>query len=266
MSSKQKVDFENISEDQPEQLEDILEVFSNHLRRNIIQCLAREDNYMAALAEEVKSTPQALVKHLKILEKKQIIRSQIASPDDLQDEDDAKDKFTVRAEKKEDKKIKYYTLNKSINLRINFGLGYYEISGNQWFTDEMKEEQENVRERYKELLDEFANVEKYIQSQLDNSTSVEDSLNQMNELLGKFGDLEKFLIVERQLILVRKLKQAVKLLSGDQTEDLRPLFFELLHILDIKDDKFKAFEQRVRELLPEPKAEQTIKLLDRSRE
>ena len=246
--------YEDITDDTPEQLEAILEVLSNQMRRDIIKSLAREDNYMAALADEVGSTAQALVKHLKILKDMNIIREQVGTSDEF---------LMVRSSVKDDKKIKYYTLNKNINLRINFGMGYYEISGNSWDTEKLKSEREISREKYKELLNEFAGLEGYIQSQLNDSIAIDDSLGKMNELLDKFGELEKFLLVERQLIMIRKLKQAVNILTGEEVKNLRPIFFELLHVLDSNDERFAEFEERVRKLLPAPKAEKTLKLLER---
>lgn len=255
MKSESTKKFENISEDHPKELEKILGVLSNQLRRDIIRCLAREDNYLAQLAAEVKTTPQALVKHLKILEEHGIIRSQIGSSDN---------KFNVRAVTKEDKKIKYYALNKNVNLKINFGLGYYELGGTIWKTEELKQEREVARQKYEELLLEFADLESYIKAQLDESIKIDESLGKMNDLLGKFGELEKFLIIERQLILIKKLKSAVGILTGEEVRKLRPIFFQLLHISDPDDEKFITFETKLRELLPGPKADQTLKLLDRA--
>ena len=254
MKSENEKTYENISDDDPKQFEIILQVLSNRLRRDIIRCLAREDSYLAQLAGEVKTTPQALVKHLKILEKYKIIRIQEGSPEEF---------FKVRAANKKDDKIKYYTLNKNVNLKINFGLGYYELGGTVWKTEEMKQDRDDARLKYKELLMEFEDLESYIKAQLDESIKIDESLGKMNELLDKFGELEKFLLIERQLILIKKLKKAVGILSGEEVRKLRPIFFQLLHLLDSDDKRFIEFEVKLRELLPGPKADQTLKLLDR---
>lgn len=243
------------SPDESEELEDILEVLSNHLRRKIIRSLAREDSYMAALAQEVETSPQALVKHLNVLKRKGIIRED--SKEDIGEDESLR----VRAGGKEDKKIKYYSLNKSVNLRINFGLGVgLEIQGQAWDADELEERRTEVREEYKKLLNEFVSLEDYIRKQMSKDEGIDDRLKNMNDLLDKFDTLEQFFILERQIIMIRKLKEAVSYLSDEQCQELRPMFFELLSAIDLDKKLLSDFKKRVH-ALPETEASKVLGLL-----
>ena len=247
---------ESITEDKTALLEDLLDVLSNDYRRKIIKILAREDSYMAALASEIDTTPQTLVKHLKVLIEKDIIKQYTLEENGKMDH-----RFSVRAETKDDKKIKYYALNKNVNLRINFGLGLgLEIQGQIWETADFEKTREETRQRYQDILENFINIEDYIKSQLDNEATTNDHLKNMSNLLDKFDDLEKFLIIEKQLIMIRKLKTAVSFLADESCIELRPMFFELLQAVDIDRQKLNTFEDKIRNLLPE-KADQTMSLL-----
>ncbi len=247
---------ETITEEKTALLEDLLDVLSNDYRRKIIKILAREDSYMAALATEIDTSPQTLVKHLKILLEKNIIKQYTP-----EENGDTNHKFSVRAEAKDDKKIKYYALNKNVNLRINFGLGIgLEIQGQVWDTSDFEKSREQTRQRYQGILDDFINIEEYIKSQLENESITNDHLKNMSDLLDKFDDLEKFLIIEKQLIMIKKLKTAVGFLADENCIELRPMFFELLQAVDIDHDKLHTFEDKIRNLLPE-KADQTMSLL-----
>lgn len=247
---------ETITEEKTALLEELLDILSNDYRRKIIKILAREDSYMAALASEIDTTPQTLVKHLTILMKKGIIKQYT-----LDEQSDSNHKFSVRADAKDDKKIKYYALNKNVNLRINFGLGIgLEIQGQIWDTSDFEKTREETRERYKSILNDFINIEEYIKSQLDNEKINNDHLQNMSNLLDKFDDLEKFLIIEKQLIMINKLKKAVAFLADENCIELRPLFFELLQAVNIDQTKLDTFEDKIRNLLPE-KADQTMSLL-----
>ena len=55
----------------------------------------------------------------------------------------------------------------------------------------------------------------------------------MSNLLDKFDDLEKFLIIEKQLIMIKKLKTAVGFLADENCIELRPMFFDLLQAVYI---------------------------------
>ena len=247
---------ETITEEKTAPLEDLLDILSNDYRRKIIKILAREDSYMAALASEIDTSPQTLVKHLKILIDKGIIKQYT-----LEENGDDNHKYSVRAEVKEDKKIKYYALNKNVNLRINFGLGLgLEIQGQIWETSDFEKAREETRKRYQDILEDFVNIEDYIKSQLENETITNDHLQNMSNLLDKFDDLEKFLIIEKQLIMIKKLKTAVSFLADEQCIELRPLFFELLQAVNIDQERLNSFEDKIRNLLPE-KADQTMSLL-----
>jgi predicted transcriptional regulator len=246
---------ETITEDQANLLEGLLEILSNDFRRKIIKILAREDSYMAALATELETTPQALVKHLRILIEKDIIKQYTL--DDNTDEQP----YSVRADVKDDKKIKYYALNKNVNLRINFGLGIgLEIQGQIWDTSDFEKTREETRSNYNKILEDFVNIEDYIRSQLDETTESNDHLKNMSTLLDRFDDLEKFLIIEKQLILIKKLKTAVGFLADENCIELRPMFFELLKAVEIDVDKLNIFEDKIRNLLPE-KATETMRLI-----
>lgn len=249
---------ESITEDKTSLLEDLLDVLSNDYRRKIIKILAREDSYMAALASEIDTTPQTLVKHLKVLIDKEIIKQYTL--DDVKEDNNRK--FSVRAEAKDDKKIKYYALNKNVNLRINFGLGLgLEIQGQIWDTSDFEKTREETRQRYQDILENFINIEDYIKSQLEEEAINNDHLRNMSDLLDKFDDLEKFLIIEKQLILIKKLKTAVSFLADESCIELRPMFFELLQAVDIDKQKLNTFEDKIRNLLPEKSANQTMSLL-----
>lgn len=238
---------ETITEEKTALLEDLLDILSNDYRRKIIKILAREDSYMAALASEINTSPQTLVKHLKILIDKEIIKQYT-----LEDNGDANHKYSVRAEVKEDKKIKYYALNKNVNLRINFGLGLgLEIQGQVWETSDFEKNREETRQRYQDILDDFVNIEEYIHSQLESETFSNDHLQNMSNLLDKFDDLEKFLIIEKQLIMIKKLKTAVGFLADENCIELRPMFFELLQAVNIDHEKLNTFEAKIKNLLPE---------------
>lgn len=238
---------ETITEEKTTLLEDLLDVLSNDYRRQIIKILAREDSYMAALASEINTSPQTLVKHLKILLDKNIIKQYT-----LEENGDSNRKFSVRAEAKKDQKIKYYALNKNVNLRINFGLGIgLEIQGQIWDTSDFEKSREETRQRYQEILDDFINIEDYIKSQLENESISNDHLKNMSNLLDKFDDLEKFLIIEKQLIMIKKLKTAVGFLADENCIELRPMFFELLQAVNIDHEKLHTFEDKIKNLLPE---------------
>lgn len=248
--------IETITEEKTALLEDLLDILSNDYRRKIIKILAREDSYMAALATEIDTTPQTLVKHLKILLDKHIIKQYT-----LDEQSEENYKFSVRAEAKDDKKIKYYALNKNVNLRINFGLGLgLEIQGQVWDTSDFEKSREETRQRYQDILEDFINIEDYIKTQLDNESITNDHLKNMSDLLDKFDDLEKFLIIEKQLIMIKKLKTAVSFLADENCIELRPMFFELLQAVNIDKSKLDTFEDKIRNLLPE-KAEETMSLL-----
>ncbi len=250
---------ETITEEKTALLEDLLDILSNDYRRKIIKILAREDSYMAALASEIDTSPQTLVKHLKILIDKNIIKQYT-----LEENGETNHKYSVRAEAKEDKKIKYYALNKNVNLRINFGLGLgLEIQGQVWDTSDFDKTREETRQRYQDILEDFINIEDYIKAQLENETISNEHLHNMSNLLDKFDDLEKFLIIEKQLIMIKKLKSAVSFLADEQCIELRPMFFELLQAVNtdsIYREKLDSFEDKIRNLLPE-KADQTMSLL-----
>ena len=248
--------IETITEEKTALLEDLLDILSNDYRRKIIKILAREDSYMAALATEIDTTPQTLVKHLKILLDKHIIKQYT-----LDEQTEENHKFSVRAEAKDDKKIKYYALNKNVNLRINFGLGLgLEIQGQIWDTSDFEKSREETRQRYQDILEDFINIEDYIKTQLENESITNDHLKNMSDLLDKFDDLEKFLIIEKQLIMIKKLKTAVSFLADENCIELRPMFFELLQAVNIDKSKLDTFEDKIRNLLPE-KAEETMSLL-----
>ena len=239
--------IETITEEKTALLEDLLDILSNDYRRKIIKILAREDSYMAALATEIDTTPQTLVKHLKILLDKHIIKQYT-----LDEQSEENYKFSVRAEAKDDKKIKYYALNKNVNLRINFGLGLgLEIQGQVWDTSDFEKSREETRQRYQDILEDFINIEDYIKTQLDNESITNDHLKNMSDLLDKFDDLEKFLIIEKQLIMIKKLKTAVSFLADENCIELRPMFFELLQAVNIDKSKLDTFEDKIRNLLPE---------------
>lgn len=250
---------ETISEDKPILLEDLLDTLSNEYRRKIIKILAREDSYMAALATEIDTPPQTLVNHLNKLVESGIIKQYCL--DEQSEKHDFKDKYSVRAKGKDDKKIKYYTLNKNVNLRINFGLGIgLEIQGQIWDTSDFEKTREETRQRYQAMLDDFIDIEEYIKSQLEDESATNNHFKNMSNLLDKFDDLEKFLIIEKQLIMIKRLKKAVSLFAEKECFELRPVFFELLKAVNIDQTRLETFEEKIKILLPE-KVDETMNLL-----
>ena len=57
-----------------ESIDDILRAIENHMRREILKMLVEERQYALNLARELKTSQQAITKHLGLLEEKNLIR------------------------------------------------------------------------------------------------------------------------------------------------------------------------------------------------
>ncbi|MEM2979224.1 MAG: helix-turn-helix domain-containing protein, partial [Methanomassiliicoccales archaeon] len=62
-------------------LDTLLSIIENPTRRKILEALVREPHYPLQLSRELRMSQQAIMKHLKVLEENNIVRSYIVDSD-----------------------------------------------------------------------------------------------------------------------------------------------------------------------------------------
>ncbi len=92
-----------------EEIDAILEAIENHMRREILKRLAEGRQYALQIARELRTTQQAVIKHLAVLQEKNIIR------------------FAGEERSNRGAPRKFYEVSKKFSLFIDVGPGIFNI-------------------------------------------------------------------------------------------------------------------------------------------
>ncbi|MGQ9722315.1 MAG: ArsR/SmtB family transcription factor [Candidatus Jordarchaeum sp.] len=184
----------------PDELEAVMSVIDNPVKRKIIQKLSEEPAYALQLAKELGLGQQNVNKHLKNMEAEGIIES-------------------IEVESPAGPKRKLYTIKKFYSLRINFASNLYSESlkcfddPNEWSEDK------NVLEEFESRLEKISDLrpksEKLDELNLFIS-DIEDEVNSIERKLSK-------------LLYLRNLAMREALISmGDLTRQERRVMYRIL--------------------------------------
>jgi predicted transcriptional regulator len=113
----------------------ILQVVSNPIRRRILMRLVESSAYPLQLAKDLRVSQQSISKHLKILEKNEVVKSHIEKS------------------KSGGPKRKYYTLSKTISM-------YIDITPKSFFMKNLSDKITTSDELYKTFINELKEIEK----------------------------------------------------------------------------------------------------------
>ncbi len=92
-----------------EEIDDILEAIENHMRREILKRLAEGRQYALQIARELRTSQQAVIKHLSVLQEKNII------------------KFAGEERSERGAPRKFYEVSKKFSLFIDMGPRIFNI-------------------------------------------------------------------------------------------------------------------------------------------
>lgn len=184
----------------PDELEAVMSVIDNPIKRKIIQKLSEEPAYALQLAKELGLGQQNVNKHLKKMEAEGIIES-------------------IEVESPAGPKRKIYTIKKFYSLRINFASNLYSESlkcfddPNEWSEDEKALEE--FESRLEKISDSRPKSEKLDELNLFIS-DIEDEVNSIERKLSK-------------LLYLRNLAMREALISmSDLTRRERRVMYRIL--------------------------------------
>ena len=194
-------DGSSIKEFSDEDMNKLLRIFSNTNSRKIIESLAFEPTYLYRLSKKVGLNHTTVLKQLNNLKELGIIEE--CEP------------FTSDSPKER----QYYQLSKHVNLKIRFGHGFYDFETRTYeIGTETKPLDEEMRENFQSILKDLKSVEEDLNKVTSEKIPSSSFLRKLERLLGKFDDVEAYLLLERQLFLVRILKGiAFNKLTGDES-------------------------------------------------
>ena len=92
-----------------EEIDDILDAIENHMRREILKRLAEGRQYALQIARELRTSQQAVIKHLSVLQRKNII------------------KFAGEEKSERGAPRKFYEVSKKFSLFIDVGPRIFNI-------------------------------------------------------------------------------------------------------------------------------------------
>ena len=123
-----------------EEIDNILEAIENHMRREILKRLAEGRQYALQIARELRTSQQAVIKHLSVLQEKNII------------------KFAGEERSKKGAPRKFYEVSKKFSLFIDIGSRIFNIREydlDDFDYDDIIEEFEDLD--YGEILEKIEN-------------------------------------------------------------------------------------------------------------
>ena len=210
-----------------EDINKLLRIFSNTNSRKIIESLAFEPTYLYRLSKKVGLNHTTVLKQLNNLKELGLIEE--CEP------------FTSDSPKGR----QYYQLSKHINMKIRFGHGFYDFETRSYEIGSEKEPfDDEMRESFQSLLKDLKSVEEDLNKVSSEKLPGSSFLKKLERLLDKFDDVEAYLLLERQLFLVRVLKGiAFNKLTGDESLEARNIFYEVLKHPDRKASKTWLLKQ-----------------------
>lgn len=210
-----------------EDINRLLRIFSNTNSRKIIESLAFEPTYLYRLSKKVGLNHSTVLKQLNNLKELGIIEE--CEP------------FTSDSPKER----QYYQLSKHINMKIRFGHGFYDFETRAYkIGTETEPLDEEMRESFQSILKDLKSVEEDLNKVSSKKLPGNSFLKKLEKLLNKFDDVEAYLLLERQLFLVRILKGiAFNKLTGDESIEARSIFYEVLKHPDRKASKTWLMKQ-----------------------
>lgn len=224
ISEKEELSSDEFSD---EDINKLLRIFSNTNSRKIIESLAFEPTYLYRLSKKVGLNHTTVLKQLNNLKELGLIEE--CEP------------FTSDSPKER----QYYQLSKHINLKIRFGQGFYDFETRSYNLDsEVEPLDEEMRKNFQSLLEDLKSVEEDLSKVSSEKSQSSNFLRKLEKLLDKFDDVEAFLLLERQLFLVRILKGiAFNKMTGDESIEARDIFYEVLKHPDRNVSKTWLFKQ-----------------------
>jgi len=158
-----------------DELDDILSLLENPTRRRILRRLTLETHYPLQLAKELKVSPQAVMKHLSIMEKHVLVKC-------------------VREDSTMGPRRKCYFAIKRLSLRLDMGPNLFEARLDE-FSDAGKrrsvesdgdpEDLIRLRDELREINEKISNVDGVLLSLIDNK---ERRLDRANRIIQQLFD------------------------------------------------------------------------------
>ena len=160
-----------------DELDDILSLLENPTRRRILRRLTLETHYPLQLAKELKVSPQAVMKHLSIMEKHGLVKC-------------------FREDSTMGPRRKCYFTTKRLSLRLDMGPNLFEARLNEFSNDAEKrrsaDEPDGDPEDLVKLRDELREINEKISSidgvMLDLIDSKERRLDRANRIIQQLFD------------------------------------------------------------------------------
>ena len=158
-----------------DELDDILSLLENPTRRRILRRLTLETHYPLQLAKELKVSPQAVMKHLSIMERHGLVKC-------------------VREDSTMGPRRKCYFATKRLSLRLDMGPNLFEARLDE-FSDTGKrrsaksdgdpEDLIKLRDELKEINEKISNVDGVLLNLIDNK---ERRLDRANRIIQQLFD------------------------------------------------------------------------------
>ncbi len=148
-------------------IDSILEAIENRTRREILKRLIFSDQYPLQLAKDLRVSQQAIMKHLEILEKSNIV------------------KMKGREKSDQGPQRKIYEINQSFLLTISLTPNFFEIRKIDIEENENRFEEESLDYLIKELKETESKI-KEIESKLVEMVALKDNIvSKINEIIGE---------------------------------------------------------------------------------
>ncbi len=160
-------------------IDTILEAIENRTRREILKRLIFSDQYPLQLAKDLRVSQQAIMKHLEILEKSNIV------------------KMKGREKSAQGPQRKIYEINQSFLLTISLTPNFFEIRKIDVEESKNKIERESLDYLLKKLKETEIKIKK-IESELVEMVTLKDSIvSKINEIIGKNinNELERIVLM-----------------------------------------------------------------------
>lgn len=148
-------------------LDSLLSVLENPIRREILSKLAKETHYPLQLSKELNVSQQAIMKHLKILEEEGLVRCY-------------EEKSTIGPPRK------CYTPTKQLSLRIDLGPNTFSVDIRQIQDEMIYKEYQELEDKYvkaSEIKDQSRKLQKYSDLLSKINTEIESLEEKRDQLL-----------------------------------------------------------------------------------
>lgn len=213
------------------ELDSILRILDSPIRRLVIQRLSQEPNYPLQLAKDLNLSQQLVAKHLKIMEKAQLVES-------------------AKETSPQGPKRRIYFLNKSLAIMVNIGPHLFK---EKVIAFDVEPDQETLSEKAAAFLNRVKELFKYPKE--------ERKIDHLAEILTDIDEHLDYLEEETLVLLYIRnsvMKETRKMVQQIDSPDARRV---LHHAIDSHDDSIRRIsevlnlrEATVKEIISELKA------------